>query len=69
MWGHQVFKFGPDGKLLMRLGKAGVAGSGPDQTEHTGSTGGEGIAESGGVIYGFGDHRQKMPAQRRYVKR
>jgi sugar lactone lactonase YvrE len=29
--GHQVLKFGPDGKLLMRLGKAGVAGSGPDE--------------------------------------
>jgi DNA-binding beta-propeller fold protein YncE len=29
--GHQVLKFSPDGKLLMRLGKAGVAGSGPDE--------------------------------------
>jgi hypothetical protein len=29
--GHQVFKFSPDGKLLMTLGKAGVAGSGPDE--------------------------------------
>jgi sugar lactone lactonase YvrE len=28
--GHQVFKFSPDGKLLMTLGKAGVAGDGPD---------------------------------------
>ena len=28
--GHQVFKFGPDGKVLMTLGKAGVSGSGPD---------------------------------------
>jgi sugar lactone lactonase YvrE len=28
--GQQVFKFSPDGKLLMTLGKAGVAGSGPD---------------------------------------
>ena len=28
--GHQVFKFSPDGKILMRLGRAGVAGSGPD---------------------------------------
>jgi len=27
--GHQVFKFGPEGKILMRLGQAGVAGSGP----------------------------------------
>jgi DNA-binding beta-propeller fold protein YncE len=29
--GHQVFKFSPDGKLLMTLGKAGVAGNGPDE--------------------------------------
>lgn len=28
--GHQVFKFDSTGKLLMTLGKAGVAGSGPD---------------------------------------
>jgi sugar lactone lactonase YvrE len=28
--GQQVFKFSPDGKILMRLGKAGVAGDGPD---------------------------------------
>jgi sugar lactone lactonase YvrE len=29
--GQQVIKFSPDGKELMRLGKAGVAGSGPDE--------------------------------------
>jgi len=29
--GHQVFKFGPDGTLLLTLGKAGVAGNGPDE--------------------------------------
>jgi DNA-binding beta-propeller fold protein YncE len=29
--GHQAIKFSPDGKELMRLGKAGVAGSGPDE--------------------------------------
>jgi sugar lactone lactonase YvrE len=28
--GDQVFKFSPDGKVLMTLGKAGVAGTGPD---------------------------------------
>ncbi len=28
--GHQVFKFSPEGKVLMTLGKAGVAGEGPD---------------------------------------
>jgi streptogramin lyase len=29
--GQQVFKFSPDGKVLMTLGKAGVAGDGPDE--------------------------------------
>jgi NHL repeat len=28
--GQQVTKFSPDGKVLMKLGKAGVAGDGPD---------------------------------------
>ncbi len=28
--GHQVFKFSPDGTVLMMLGKAGVSGSTPD---------------------------------------
>ena len=28
--GHQVFKFSPEGKVLLTLGKAGVAGRGPD---------------------------------------
>jgi NHL repeat len=28
--GHQVLKFSPDGKLLLALGKAGIAGDGPD---------------------------------------
>ncbi len=28
--GHQVFKFSPDGKVLMTLGKPRVAGNGPD---------------------------------------
>jgi hypothetical protein len=28
--GHQVFKFSPEGKALLTLGKAGTAGTGPD---------------------------------------
>jgi DNA-binding beta-propeller fold protein YncE len=28
--GHQVFKFSPEGKLLLTIGKAGVPGNGPD---------------------------------------
>ncbi len=29
-WGHVVYKFSPEGELLMTLGKKGVAGEGPD---------------------------------------
>jgi DNA-binding beta-propeller fold protein YncE len=29
--GHQVFKFNPEGKVLLALGKPGVAGDGPDE--------------------------------------
>jgi len=28
--GHQVFKFSPEGKVLLTLGRAGVSGAGPD---------------------------------------
>jgi sugar lactone lactonase YvrE len=28
--GHQVFKFSPDGHVMLTLGKAGIAGDGPD---------------------------------------
>ncbi len=28
--GHQVFKFSPEGKVLLTLGKAGIPGDGPD---------------------------------------
>ena len=28
--GHQIIKFSPDGKILLRLGTPGVAGAGPD---------------------------------------
>jgi sugar lactone lactonase YvrE len=29
--GHQVFKFSPEGQVLLTLGKAGIAGNGPDE--------------------------------------
>jgi sugar lactone lactonase YvrE len=29
-WGHVVYKFSPEGELLMTLGQKGVAGDGPD---------------------------------------
>ena len=40
-----------------------------DRQLQEGSSGGEGIAEFNGIIYAFGDHRQTLAAQRRYVKR
>jgi sugar lactone lactonase YvrE len=30
-WGHVIYKFSADGKLLMNLGTKGVAGNGPDK--------------------------------------
>jgi len=30
-WGHVVYKFSPEGELLMTLGERGVAGDGPDR--------------------------------------
>jgi len=68
------YGYNPGGSRGIRIGSARdgkVVAYIPDpepDPDHTGSTGGEGIAEFGGVIYGFGDHRQKLPAQRRYVK-
>jgi DNA-binding beta-propeller fold protein YncE len=35
--GHQIYKFSPDGTLLMRIGEAGVAGA--DETHFNGPTG------------------------------
>src|SRR5262249_15810703 len=32
--GHQVIKFSPEGKIMLTLGKAGVAGEGPDTFNH-----------------------------------
>jgi hypothetical protein len=57
----------------IRIGSAKdgtVAAFIPDpEPNPTGSSGGEGIAEFNGIIYAFGDHRQTMVAQRRYVKK
>ncbi len=70
----QGYGYNPGGHRGIRIGSARdgkVVAFIPDpepDPDHSGSTGGEGIAEFNGVIYGFGDHRQKMPAQRRYVR-
>jgi DNA-binding beta-propeller fold protein YncE len=70
----QGYGYNPGGHRGIRIGSARdgkVVAFIPDpepDPDHSGSTGGEGIAEFNGVIYGFGDHRQKLPAQRRYVR-
>ena len=49
--GHQVFKFSPDGELLMTLGKAGVAGDGPDEFNRPSAVF---VAPSGEIFVGDG---------------
>src|SRR5579884_826316 len=49
--GHQVFKFSPDGKVLMTLGKAGVAGDGPDTFNQPNAVA---IAPNGDIFVGDG---------------
>jgi DNA-binding beta-propeller fold protein YncE len=49
--GHQVFKFSPDGKLLMTLGTRGVAGGGPD---HFNQPNAVAFAPNGDVFIGEG---------------
>lgn len=51
--GHQVFKFSPDGKVLMVLGKAGVSGDGPDTFNRPSAVA---IAPNGDIFVGDG-HR------------
>jgi DNA-binding beta-propeller fold protein YncE len=70
----QGYGYNPGGSRGIRIGNAKdgkVTAFIPDpepDPDQSGSTGGEGIAEFNGIIYGFGDHRQKMVAQRRYLK-
>ncbi|MEQ1946558.1 MAG: peptidyl-alpha-hydroxyglycine alpha-amidating lyase family protein [Bryobacteraceae bacterium] len=49
--GHQVFKFSPEGKLMMTLGKAGVTGSGPDTFNMPSDVA---IAPNGNIFIGDG---------------
>ena len=51
--GHQVFKFDPDGKVLMTLGKAGVSGSGPDLFDQPTDV----VVAPGGDIFVTDSHR------------
>ena len=52
--GQQVFKFSPDGKVLMTLGKAGVAGDGPDTFNRPSAVA---IASNGDIFVGDGPWR------------
>jgi len=51
--GHQVFKFSPQGKVLMTLGKAGVSGSGPDLFDQPTDV----LVAPGGEIFVTDSHR------------
>jgi sugar lactone lactonase YvrE len=49
--GHQVFKFSPEGELLMTLGKPGIAGDGPDEFNKPSSVL---VAPNGDIFVGDG---------------
>ncbi len=51
--GHQVFKFSPDGAVLMTLGKAGVSGSGPTLFDQPTDV----VVAPGGDIFVTDSHR------------
>jgi sugar lactone lactonase YvrE len=57
--GHQVFKFSPDGKLLMTLGRAGVRGNPPDALTEPNDVI---VAANGDIIVAEGHGGQNMNA-------
>jgi DNA-binding beta-propeller fold protein YncE len=69
------YGYHPGWKRGIRIGSAkdgSVTAFIPDpepDPDHQGSSGGEGVVEVGGAIYAFGDHRQSLPAQKKYVRR
>jgi sugar lactone lactonase YvrE len=70
--GHQVYKFSRDGKVLLILGKAGVAGSGPDTfnqpTDVLVAPNGD-IFVSSGHSPGYGDARiVKFSSDGKFIK-
>jgi len=67
--GHQVFKFSPEGKLLLTLGKKGVAGNGPDTFDQpTGIA----VARNGDIFvtdgHGKNDRVVKFSKDGRFIK-
>jgi len=69
MRGQQVFKFSPDGKVLMTLGKPGVRGNGPDTFD--GPTG-IAVAPNGDIFvtdgHGKNDRVVKFSKDGRFIK-
>jgi DNA-binding beta-propeller fold protein YncE len=69
--GHQVFKFDQNGKVLMVLGKAGVAGPGPDEFNAPSATL---VAPNGDVFVADGHGRDtnarivKLSADGKFIK-
>jgi sugar lactone lactonase YvrE len=64
--GHQVFKFSPDGKVLMTLGKAGVPGDGPDTFNRPSAVV---VAPNGDIFVADGHHAPlNTPVNARIVK-
>lgn len=51
--GHQVFKFSPEGTILMTLGRAGVSGSGPDLFDQPTDV----VVTPGGDVFVTDSHR------------
>jgi DNA-binding beta-propeller fold protein YncE len=69
--GHQVFKFSPEGRVLMTLGKAGISGSGPDVFDQPTDV----VIGSNGDIFVTDSHRNgrnnrvvKLTKDGKYVK-
>ena len=71
--GQQIFKFSPDGELLMTLGTAGVAGNGPNQfnrpTDVVVASNGDIFVSDGHDDNGTGNDRiVKFSSDGRYIK-
>ena len=67
--GHQIFKFSPAGKLLITLGKEGVAGNGPDTFDQPS---GIAIAPNGDIFvtdgHGKNDRVVKFSKEGKFLK-
>ena len=67
--GQQVFKFSPEGKILLTLGKAGVAGNGPDAFDQPTDVA---VARNGDIFvtdgHGKNDRVVKFSKDGRFIK-